>query len=178
MAPAAEVTASLSAESTPEQMVSLGSGLGALSRKVTADGRARGREQARLAALAQTEQARLADIARVRAARAHNAGLVFFAKTFHIGPIMQALFEVLTTPELRRMSVCSELKDWVKAYLVKEGGVRAADVLAGVQMPVLRRLCTVGVAVEGGTVRLAVGTIGQCCSITACTESGVYTFKV
>jgi len=130
----------------------------------------------------------------VRAAKAHNAGLVFFVKTFLIDPIMVAVFDRLTTPQLRRLSVCSELKDRVEVYLMKEGGVRAADVEAGVQVPVLRRLIahhqgngiqvrpTSKVTVTDTTIRrcqnglLVTGKakIGKSCSITACTGSGVY----
>ena len=55
----------------------------------------------------------------------------------------------------------AELKNAIDAFLAHEGGgVRAADVRAGVQVPVLRRLISPGIAVEGGTVRLAVGEYG------------------
>ena len=63
-----------------------------------------------------------ADIARVRAAKSHNAQEHFFS-TLHIGPIWLALFSELTTPQLRRLCVSTELKDRLDAYLRKEGGV-------------------------------------------------------
>ena len=70
---------------------------------------------------------------------------------------MLALFNRLSTPALKRLCVITELKDWVEAALRKEGGVRPADVEAGVQVPVLRRLVTFGIAVVDGTIQLAAG---------------------